>query len=816
MSTVNGGDDFASLLRRHRASAGLSQEELAGRASLSADAVAALERGRRRAPRPLTVRLLASALNLDDGQWTEFVESLHGPAAGHAHEVHGPPMQADPLIGRVAELAELRGLLGDEQVRLLTLTGVGGVGKTRLAVAVADAVQPGLDDSVCWVSLADRPDGAEVTDAVAAALGVRPGSDGDELDTIAEQIGARRVLLVLDNSEHVVGTCAQVATALLRRCPRLLIVVTSRELLRVPGEVVREVRPLPVPPSRAEPDEIHDTDSVRLFLARAGAHGIQLPEDRLVHVSRVCRQVEGIPLAIELAAARVNVLTVEQIAAELTASSGILSGGSRTAHRRQQTIEAALDWSYALLDPAEREFFENVATFAGGWTLAAAQDVCCAETDHTCRARVLDLTGRLIDKSLIVVDREGAEARYGMYMVIRQYAENRLDDSGRRPEVELRHQRHLVHLAERAEAVLESGDQDGALRRLDTELDNLRVALGRAVSHGHGDDAVRLAGALWRYFYLRGTYAEGQDWLQTALQVAGEVTDPRQLPGRAKAMRGLGYLAFLQCDYDEALRRLDDALSLYQRAGDELGAALVLRHLGSVAREHGDYDRAMALHQHSREIYARRSDATGTAWSRHHLGFVSWLREDFEAAHEHATAALEHFQRVGEGEGVSWAHIDLGVIALYRGHLDAAEQFLHHALERAQRLGYREGVAWSLNQLGAVALRQQRPERAIQLLDESLAEHLEFGDRWRAASVLDALAAAATQRGDHTYAGFLLAAAAAARDAIGVPVPACERAAIKHTLRMVRDNLSAETLERVWAAGHATPLHAVADGYLPG
>lgn len=814
MSTTNDGDDFATLLRRHRMSAGLSQEELAEKAGLSADAIASLERGRRRAPRPLTVRMLAAALNLSDVHWLELVESLRRSSGGYHPRVQGPPWQSDSLIGRDAELAEASALLARGRTRLLTLTGVGGVGKTRLAIALAEEVKDTFAAGVCWVNLADRPDGPEVVDAVSTALGLRPASDTGEVDVLADHIGGRELLLVLDNCEHVVATCARLCAVLLERCARLKILVTTRELMRTPGEVVRHLEPLAVPPVRAEADEIQKADAVRMFLARAAAHGVQPTDERLVHVSRLCRQVEGIPLAIELAAARVNVLTIEQIADELVTSSRILSGGNRTAHRRQQTIDAALDWSYDLLDPDEREFFEAVAIFAGGWTFAAAQAVCCTARSDRCPERILDLTGKLIDKSLIVVDREGPEARYSMFTVIRQYADHRLDDSGKRSEVEHRHLQYFVQLAEQAEMLLEGGDQAGALERLDTELDNLRVALGRAVGHERGHDAVRLAGALWRYFYLRGNYAEGRDWLDAALRIE-DPDEADHMLARAKALRGLGYLAFLQCDYHDATTSLEAALTLYRQAGDDIGAALALRHLGGIARERADYERAVDLHAQSLTIYTERGDRNGIAWARHHLGFVCWLREDFTAAHEHATAALAHFQRTGDGEGLTWAKIDLGAVAMYAGDLATAERLLHRSLARAQRLGYREGIAWALNQLGVVAMLQNRYERAIHLLDESLAEHQELGDRWRTSSVLEALAAVAQRRGNTAYAAFLLGAASAVRDTLGVPIPLCERPSTDLTVKAVQAALAPQDFEEAWAAGQATPLHAVAGGYPP-
>lgn len=815
MSGRNEIDDFAGLLRRHRLAAGLSQEALAEKAGLSSDAVAALERGRRRAPRPLTVRMLGTALNLSEQDFAVFTESLRRSPSGYVPQLQGPPLPPDTLIGRAAELTELTSLLGHGGVRLVTLTGLGGVGKSRLAVAVSNGVGRQFEAGVCWVPLATRPDGPEVTDAVAAAVGLRLASDAAEIDALAEHIGSRRMLIVLDNCEHVIETCARLCTVLLQRCPRLTILATSRELLRAPGEVVRQVQPLAVPPSRAAPEEIRDADAVRMFLARAAAHGVHPRDERLLQVSRVCRSVQGIPLAIELAAARVNVLTIEQIADELDSSTRILSGGSRTAPLRQQTIDAALDWSYNLLSGEEQEFFEAVSTFSGGWTLPAAVAVFCPEPTDACHERVLDLTGRLIDKSLILVDRDAAEARYSMFSVIRQYAGRRLDDGGRRATIEQRHLLHYVELAETAESNLGTGQQSATLDRLDTELDNLRVGLGRAISRELAAESMRLAAALWRYFSLRGHYSEGRDWLESALRIARAGPEPVAEPALAAALRGAGYLAFLQCEYDMAAERLEEALGLYRRLDDLGGAALTLRHLGSIARERAQYDHSFQLHVESLALRQQLGDRAGIAWARHYLGFLSWLRMDLDRAREYSEAALAYFQQAGDGEGITWSQINLGSVALYDGDLAGAERLLHQSLGRAQRLGFREGVGWSLNQLGVVARRQGRLERSIHLLDESLAEHQELGDKWRAASVLEALAAVAQQYDNSGHAAFLLGAASAVRDTIGAPVPECERPDTELTTATVRDKLGERAFAHAWGAGQATPLHAVADGYPP-
>jgi predicted ATPase len=682
-------------------------------------------------------------------------------------------------------------------------------------MAVADAARDRFDAGVCWVSLAASLDGPTVVETVATAVGLRlpadVGGDG-RLDLLADHIGGYHLLLVLDNCEHVVESCAWLCADLLGRCPELAILTTSRELLRVPGEIVWNVPPLTVPATNADATDIREADAVRMFVARAAAHGFHPPDNLLVDVSRVCQRVQGIPLAIELAAARVNVLTIQQIIDELTTSTRILTGGRRTAPKRQQTLEATIDWSYTLLDSDEKRFFEAVSVFSGGWTLDAASWCWCSDRTDECHAQVVDLTSRLIDKSLVRIDRDGPEARYTMFRIIHQYASHRLDDGGGRPEVEQRHLKYVLDLAERCEIDLDGPNQTITLNRLDDELDNIRAALGRAIGHGLIDQAVTLAGALWRYFYLRGRYAEGRDWLEATLRSdKGDAPSPR----RARALRGAGYLAFLQCDYDTATSHLQAALAMFRHTNDPIGTALTLRHLGSIWRERADYDRAHQLYQESLQLSSTYSDLPGVAWSRHHLGFVCWLRNDLREAVRHATVALEEFHDIGDSEGIAWSQINLGVVALYSDDLNEAHELLQQSLARSQRLGYREGIAWSLNLLGVVSWRQGRLERAIHLLDESLAEYQELGDRWRTASVLEALAAVAWQHHDARYAAFLLGTAAGIRDSLGTPVPPCELHDRNDTKQAIQDHLGDDAFQRAWTAGLEAPLHAVLSGYPP-
>ncbi|MGW1341500.1 ATP-binding protein [Kribbella sp. NPDC002412] len=810
------GAGFGGLLRRHRREAGLSQEGLAELAGLSVDAIAALERGRRRAPRAHTLRLLADALRLGASDRAALTMAARRDTESPQIQLRRPPAPPNELIGRGTELTTTKRLLGQRLTRLLTLTGPGGVGKTRLTLGLAAQLEDSFADGVCWIPLASLTDPAGVIPAVAASTGVHPLDNARLVETIAEQIGRRTMLLVFDNCSHVVATVGQVCAALLEYCPNLSVLASSRELLRVPGESVYVVPALALP---HDEDQLESSAAVRLFVERAAARGYDV-DGQLDQVARVVRRLEGMPLAIELAAARTNVMTIEELATELETSFGILAGGPRTASPRQQSMYGAIEWSHDLLTAAERDVFAQLSVFVGGWTLSAAATVMSGQPSPgpMARAEALDLIGRLVDKSLIRVTRRSGVARYYMLAVIREFAADRLTAAGLAEEAARRHARFYIGLAEEAEAQLRGVNQAEWLERLDAELDNLRAAMAWALRTRSINEALRLAGGLWLFCYLRGHYAEGSQWLERALALSDTVpeSDTAGLaPACAKANLGAGMLAFLQCEYDAATARLQTALTQYKELDDTAGSALVLQRLGGVARERGDYAAAEDLHCESYDLYESLGDQSGMAWAHNHLGFVAWLRGDLEVGARRCSRARDSFRLIGDGEGLAWSLISLGTIAQYSGELVEAEDLLQESLALSQRLGYREGVAWSLNQLGIVERRRGLTERAVHLLDESLAEHRDLGDRWRSASVLEELATVAQQRGRSEYAAFLLGAADGVREVIGAPVPEIEKADYLATRSAIEQSLDRRAFRTAWSAGRAAPLVAVADGYPP-
>ncbi|MFI5080856.1 MAG: tetratricopeptide repeat protein, partial [Streptosporangiales bacterium] len=731
------------------------------------------------------------------------------------------PVRLAPLVGRQRELQEVVDALA--RSRLMSLTGPGGTGKTRLALAAADAARGRFPGGVCWVELAPIDDPAIAPQAVADGLGIPEVPGQDATMTIAEHVGDHPVLLVLDNCEHLTAAVADLADRLLRACASLSILTTSRELLGVDGEHSWPVPPLSLPGDGTAPaaSTLAEFDAIRLFEQRAQLvlPSFRLTDDNATAVLQVCRRLDGLPLAIELAAARMRVLSAAQLAERLDDIFGVLVGGSRTAPARHQALRATLDWSHDLLDHDERVVFRRLAVFSGGLTLTAAGQVATAGDIDP--ARMLDLLTRLADKSLLRVDHSGRDARYRLLETVRDYARERLAGAGEEMPTRRAHLRCFVDLVERAGRRLEhreqdlGGDRGGSLSRggwspdslertldrLDTETPNLRTALEFARESGDAVAALRIAGPLGRYAYLRGHYHEVRQWLDAA--VTADPGAPAAL--RAKALLGSGRLALLQCDYAPAVRRLEAALRLYRELDDAAGIASALQVLGAVAREQGRYARSMELHRESLATAESAGDRWAAADAHDTLGFAAWLQGDFELATAECTTALTMSRELGYVEDIAWSLISLGAIARHLGTPERAAALLAESRSLSERIGFREGLAWSLEQQGLLALDRDDPA-AADLLRRSLLIHRELQDRWRVTSVLEDLAALALTRGGAGTAARLLAAAQAMRELIGTVIPPCERARHDGTLAGARAALGDDAFAAAWQQGTLAPL----------
>ncbi|MDP9411691.1 MAG: tetratricopeptide repeat protein, partial [Actinomycetota bacterium] len=720
----------------------------------------------------------------------------HRPAQPPAEDAvgtgrHNLPISTTSFIGRERELVELKRALAT--TRLLTLTGAGGCGKTRLALEVAGELVSSYPDGVWLVELAPLSEGALVADAVAETVGAREEPGRPLESVVVETLRNKRVLLFLDNCEHLVEAAASLVGALIHACPHLQILATSREVLGVAGEAVWRVPPLSGPEGRPSVGELERSEAARLFVDRA-APGFALTPENARAVADVCRRLDGMPLAIELAAARVGTMSLDRISERLGDSMRLLTNGGREAAPRQRTLRGALDWSHDLLPDDERALFRRFSVFAGGFTLEAAEEVGGGAGD------VLDLLANLVDKSLVVAE-VPFRARYRLLEPVRQYALEKLGEAGEDEATRRAHAGFFLRLAERAEPGLTGAEQGAWLERLALDYDNLRAAMGWFAGREEFEVLLRMAGALWWFWRLHGHYGEGRGWLERALAAGGEAPPA----SRAKALTAAGDLAFLQSEYDLAGERLQEGLALCQTLGDRRGIARAVQLLGSIEREQGRYARAEAFHEESLALWEELGEDWGVAQSLNYLGFVAWLREDYDRAAELCTRALGMFRRLGDGEGIAWSLIMLGTASLYRGDRDRAA-LLEEGLALSRQVGYREGVAWVLNELGVLARRERRPERAETLLRESLGLHRDLGDRWRTASLLEELAGTAGVLGRFERAAILFGAAEALRDALSDPVPPCERADRERDVAAVWTGMEGGSLREAWAAGRAMTL----------
>jgi predicted ATPase len=687
------------------------------------------------------------------------VDPATAPAAPTLQPISVAPTEQAGLVGRQRELADVvRHLRGS---RLVTLTGPGGSGKTRLAVSVAGAVSA----SFVLVDLTPVSAPDLVVDVVATALGAaeRPGTE--RLDTIVDAMAGDR-LVVLDNCEHLITACAELAGRLLDKCPGLTILATSREALRIAGETTYEVPPLAVP----DPDvprslaELAVYDSVQLFLDRAEEHGVRdLGDGDATAVAQLCAALDGLPLAIELAAARSPVLAPAQIVRRLRDRFGLLTFGARGGPAHHRTLRATLAWSLDLLTADEAALFTRLAVFAGGFTVDAAEAVGRAED-------TLDALTGLVGKSLVRVRRHDGTSRFSMLETVAAYAAELLAAAGTHDDARARHAAFFLAQAEAADA-----EPSGVLlRELRADHDNLREAMTWLAGRQDATDELRLSAALCRYCHLHGHYREGRQWLDRALARSAAVT-PAPV---AKALAGAASLALFECDYTQAATHAVAALALVDEP-KQVGR--LQRLLGSVARERARYPEAQRRYADSRESFRAAGDEFGVAYSHQLAGATAWLAGDLDTAGAQLTVSLTRLRELADEKGAASSLAYLGAVALYRGEDATARELLDEALDMFGQLEFQEGVAWALNLLGLAEHAGGRQERAAELLRQSLARHRELGDRWRQASVLEALAAVACTTGEPDRAAWLLHQAEDLRTTIGAPVPHVERHALADT-----------------------------------
>ena len=637
------------------------------------------------------------------------------------------PLELSSFIGREKEVAQVQGLLGGD-TRLLTLCGSGGCGKTRLALAVAQEAVEEFEDGVWWVALASLSDPELLPGTLASSLGVREAPDRSLTELLVEHLGSRKTLVVLDNCEHLVQECADLAGTLLRACPELEILATSREPLRVAGEATWNVPSLSLPDSvdDSPPGELGRYGAVHLFVERAREvdAGFGLTERNASVVVNLCRKLDGIPLAIELAAARVRVLTVEQISQRLEDPLNLLTTGSRTATPRHQTLRAALEWSFELLGEQERELLGHLSVFAGGWDLEAAEAVGAEEPAEA--GLVLDLLSALVDKSLVGVDEHAEVAlRYKMLEPVRQYALERLVESGEAEETRRRHAAYFVSLAEEARPNLRAAPQVEWLERLEKDNGNLRSAFSWVLSADDLPTAARLGWALYLFWWIHNYQPEGRRWTEPVFLRRNEL--PPRL--RIRAIVVFGAMVYGHGDI-EVLKRFAEELV-------------------EISREVG-------------------GDALAEANTHLAYGIVATDRGDFASAREHLEKSLPLFREVGEDGFVAQIHTMFGTVLHLEGDHEGARRRFEEGLTLARSIGDRMSIHIALFNLAQLALAGGDYDTAARRFAEGIASSLEIRDQGNIAHILEGLGAVAGARGEAVRSARLLGASEALISAIGL------------------------------------------------
>jgi len=714
------------------------------------------------------------------------------------------PVQPNALIGREREVVTARGLLQQPETRLLTLTGPGGVGKTRLGVQIAADVLRQFPDGTFFVDLAPVISADLVIPSVAKTLSVQEATNRPILDSLKEYLRDRQLLLVLDNFEHVLAAAAQVAD-LLSACPGLKAVVTSREALRLRGERQFPVPPLSLPDrSRVESvNQLVRYEAIRLFIERAQAAKPEFAvSDRNAYaIAEVCHRLDGLPLPIELAAARVTIFSPQALLVRLEHRLAVLTSGPRDLPARQQTLREAIAWSYALLTPAEQMLFRRLAVFVGGLMLTAAEAVIGAG-DLGRNLDLVNVMAALVDKSLLRREEKDGELRFRMLETIREYALERLADAGEAERCRRAHADYYLAFAERAERDLVGGAQAEWLDRLTEDNDNLRAALSWFARHGAADDGLRLATALQRFWRARGYIAEGRERLAELLARP----DRNRSPARATALHVAGLFASQHGDYGEARALIAESLDICREIGDSRGVGLALLDLGIVARYEGDHVTARSLLEQSLGLMKQTGAKRGVAAALGNLGLVARDQGDADGAETYLDQSLALWREAGDRVGLGWVLTGLAMVARARGKFDVAQSRTEESLAIWMELGDRQNTANVLSTAARLARDQGQYAVARARLAESLEIFKDLGDRRGIAFALEGFAGLAADEAQPLRAHCLAATATTLRRIIGAGPPPAWRADLERSLEAASRGLSRDTIDEANARGQSMTL----------
>ena len=755
---------LAERIRDLRVRAQLTQAELAERARVSERTISDIERGLRQGVYSVTARRLAEALDLPDSERAAFEASARGRHATRpavAMWTSGlEAMRRTRLVGRERELETLSAALASDDVRLVTITGLGGIGKSRLAAEACAALERDEPGHVFVVLLAALRDPGLVLPTIARSLGIAEAGTG-VLDDLAHYWTGRRALLVLDTFEPVIEAATSVGE-LIDRVSDLTVLVTSRAPLRLRGEREFPVGPLPVRPRDSPGVDRFPAEALFEERALAARPGLVMDEASQDIVAEVCRRLSGIPLALELAAARVRHMSLAALQAQLDDPLRLLTGGERDLPERQQTMSATIAWSHDLLWPEERIVFRRLSCFAGGWTLAAAEGVCLDE--QLARSRVLEALARLAEQGLVVPDDYESAQRWRMLDPIWHFAAQCLAEAGEQELVRRRHAEFFAELAERAEPEIRAGAQSTWRRVLRPDFDNVRTALQWAFESGDAEVALRLVAGMWMFWRMEGAFGEGSSWLERALAMDAPVGSPHRL----RAMWGAAWLVYQRGDYERAIALGNQLEALSRECGQPLDRRNALTILGHVATARGRAAEAVAPLQEAVDI----SRAEGARW---HL----------------ATSLL-----------------NLGTALLHCGEVARAEDLLHQAVAGFEAQGDRHFVARTIIQLGYLSIVAGDFDRAAARFGEAMQAFLDLDEMWGMADVLEGSAAAAAGRGDAERAAVLSGAALSAFATISTSSLGPDLAISRPLLEQARASLGDASWESAVNRGRSMSLEA--------
>ena len=816
---------FGEWLKRRRNAEGLTQEQLARQLHCSTSALRKFESEVRR-PSLEIVEQLADIFHIPQEERKAFLRFTRGDwqaiSSGDQEEApwritplrvetqieaatprNNLPLQLTSFIGREEERAEIIDLVKTN--RLVTLSGAGGIGKTRLSLEVAREALNSFPDGLWFIEFAPLSDAALLPRAIVNTLGLLEQANRPSQEILTDFLKDKNALLILDNCEHVIQACAQLTETLLRTCPDLHILVTSREALAIPGEIIHLVPPLALPEAdEATIEGLTRYEAIWLFMerARTALPGFTVTPEQVSVIVNICRRLDGIPLALELAAARVKLLHVEEIAERLDDRFSVLTGGGRTALPRQQTLKATIDWSHDMLSETEHCIFRQLSVFAGGWTLTAAESVCTdAGQDGIASPQVLDLLTSLVNKSLILTQRKDErEVRYHMLETLREYAREKLWAAGEGEQMQQRHLAYFVEVAEQAEPHLRAFNMVFWLDRLEAEHDNIRAALEWA--HKNDNELqLRLASALLWFWHIRGHKNEGIEWVERALSIEAldrgsqPMTTERAL-FRGKALNASGSLMVMNHEYGraplrlkeslalfrelgpvgkqgmgyallrlgamlptgeiEGRRMLEQSLAVFRETGDKFGTAECLMqlagHAASFAQQGDDYSQAILFTEEQLALRREIGDLDGIAGALTTLGDLVLSRDDYEKATAFYGEALNSFRAVRNAGAESLALTGYGDIFFQRGDYQQAAEIYEEALSLAYDLGYEFLIACNLYNLGSIAWFRGEYARAVEFIAESRPIFRKMGDHWLSAANLHLLGEIALAEGDETEA----------------------------------------------------------------